>query len=224
MKVSSGSVTTSEPALRRVPQQARSRALIQRVLDSAEELLASEGVEALTTTRIAGEANVAVGSLYQYYPDKRAIVDALAARYLDEFEGLMDEMAERAAGERWRADDLVDRLIDAYADRYRREPGYRALWFGRHLSEELRQADRQNKAALAEGVRRILTGTREVRDSKGLRTACFAAVLTADALLVEAFQQDPEGEPALLGEAKRILRCHLADVVSRYSRTGSRKR
>ena len=223
MKVSSGSVTTSEPVLRRVPQQARSRALIQRVLDSAEELLASEGVEALTTTRIAGEANVAVGSLYQYYPDKRAIVDALAARYLDEFEGLMDEMAERAAGERWRADDLVDRLIDAYADRYRREPGYRALWFGRHLSEELRQADRQNKAALAEGVRRILTGTREVRDSKGLRTACFAAVLTADALLVEAFQQDPEGEPALLGEAKRILRCHLADVVSRYSRTGSRR-
>jgi AcrR family transcriptional regulator len=224
MKVSSGSATTSEPALRRVPQQARSRALIQRVLDSAEELLAGEGVEALTTTRIAAEANVAVGSLYQYFPDKRAIVDALAARYLDEFEGLMDEMAERAAGERWQADDLVDRLIDAYADQYRREPGYRALWFGRHLSEELRQADRQNKAALADGVRRILTGTRAVRDSKGLRTACFAAVLTADALLVEAFQQDPKGEPALLGEAKRILRCHLADVVSRYSRTGSRRR
>ena len=194
------------------------------MLDSAEELLAIEGVEALTTTRIAAEANVAVGSLYQYFPDKRAIVDALAARYLEEFEGLMDEMAERAAGERWQADDLVDRLIDAYADQYRREPGYRALWFGRHLSEELRQADRQNKAALADGVRRILTGTRAVRDSKGLRTACFAAVLTADALLVEAFQQDPKGEPALLGEAKRILRCHLADVVSRYSRTGSRRR
>jgi AcrR family transcriptional regulator len=194
------------------------------VLDSAEEILATAGVEALTTTRIAGEANVAVGSLYQYFPDKRAIVDALAARYLEEFEGLMDEMAERAAGERWQADDLVDRLIDAYADRYRREPGYRALWFGRHLSDDLRQADRQNKAALADGVRRILTGTRAVRDSKGLRTACFAAVLTADALLVEAFQQDPKGEPALLGEAKRILRCHLADVVSRYSRTGSRRR
>jgi AcrR family transcriptional regulator len=223
--VSSGSATaTAEASLRRVPQQARSRALIQRVLDAAEALLAAEGVEALTTTRIAAEADVAVGSLYQYFPDKRAIVDALAARYLEEFEGLMDEMAERAAGERWQADDLVDRLIDAYADRYRREPGYRALWFGRHLSDELRQADRQNKAALADGVRRILTGTRAVRDSKGLRTACFAAVLTADALLVEAFQQDPKGEPALLGEAKRILRCHLADVVSRYSRTGSRRR
>jgi AcrR family transcriptional regulator len=193
---------------------------MQSVLDAAEELLATEGVEALTTTRIAAAADIAVGSLYQYFPDKRAIVDALAERYLEEFEGLMDELAQRE----WRDEELVDGLIDAYADRYRREPGYRALWFGRHLSEELRQADRRNKEALAEGVRRILVGTGAVRDVKGLRTAAFAAVLTADALLVEAFQQDPKGEPALLGEAKRILRCHLADVVSRYSRTGAGKR
>src|SRR3954447_18768060 len=113
MKVSSRSATAPEPARRRVPQQARSRALMQRVLDAAEELLATEGVEALTTTRIAAEANVAVGSLYQYFPDKRTIVDALAARYLDEFEGLMDEMAERAAGERWQADDPGGQRGDA---------------------------------------------------------------------------------------------------------------
>jgi AcrR family transcriptional regulator len=197
---------------------------MQRVLDAGEELLASEGVEALTTTRIAAEADVAVGSLYQYFPDKAAIVDALAERYLEEFEQLMGDLAERAGREGWEPDDTVDRLIDAYADRYRREPGYRALWFGRHLSEELRAADRRNKAALAEGVRQILTGTGAVRNTKGLRTACFAAVLTADALLVEAFQQDPKGEPALLREAKRILRCHLGDVMSRYSATGSSRR
>src|SRR5215213_6468815 len=176
MKVSSGSATATEPALRRVPQQARSRALIQRVLDAAEDLLADEGVEALTTTRIAAEADVAVGSLYQYFPDKGAIVDALAGRYLEEFEGLMAALAARAAAERWQGDELVDRLIDAYADRYRREPGYRALWFGRHLSQELRDADRRNKIALAEGVRRILVEGRLVRDVAGVRTACRAAV------------------------------------------------
>src|SRR5215218_5081008 len=193
MKVSSGSAIASE---RRVPQQARSRALMQRVLDAGEELLASEGVEALTTTRIAAEADVAVGSLYQYFPDKAAIVDALAARYLEEFEALMGELAERAGREGWAADDMVDRLIDAYADRYRREPGYRALWFGRHLSEELREADRRNKVALAEGVRRILVDSGLVKDVAGVRVACRAAVLCADALLVEAFQEDAHGEPA----------------------------
>jgi len=224
MKVSSGSATATEPALRRVPQQARSRALIQRVLDAAEDLLADEGVEALTTTRIAAEADVAVGSLYQYFPDKGAIVDALAGRYLEEFEGLMADLAARAAAERWQGDELVDRLIDAYADRYRREPGYRALWFGRHLSQELRDADRRNKIALAEGVRGILVGSGLVRDVAGVRTACRAAVLCADALLVEAFQEQPQGEPALLREAKRILRNHLADVTARYARTQGRRR
>jgi AcrR family transcriptional regulator len=208
-----------EPALRRVPQQARSRALMQRVLDAAEDLLAREGVDALTTTRIAAEAGIAVGSLYQYFPDKGTIVDALASRYLDEFEGLMDELAEQALTGGWRA-DLVDRLVDAYADRYRREPGYRALWFGRHLSEELRDADRRNKLALAEGVRRILVGGGIARDGDGLRTACRAAVLTADALLQESFREDPAGEPALLDEAKRILRSHFADVIARYAPTG----
>jgi AcrR family transcriptional regulator len=185
------------------------------VLDAAERLLAAQGVEALTTTRIAAAADVAVGSLYQYFPDKGAIVDALAERYLDEFEGLMESLAEQALTRDW-GDDLVDRMIDAFADRYRREAGYRALWFGRHLSAELREADRRNKLTLADGVRRILVDSGTVRDVKGVRTACRAAVLTADALLVEAFKDDPRGEPALLREAKRILRCHLADVVDRF--------
>ena len=197
---------------------------MQRVLDTAEELLATAGVEALSTTRIAAEADVSVGSLYQYFPDKGAIVDALAERYLEEFEGLMGDLAEQAAAGGWQGPELVDRLIDAYAERYRREPGYRALWFGRHLSAELREADRRNKVALAEGVRRILVDGGLVRDVAGVRVACRAAVLCADALLVEAFQEDPNGEPALLSEAKRILRNHLADVTDRYARTGGRRR
>jgi AcrR family transcriptional regulator len=204
-----------EPSLRRVPQQARSRALMQRVLDAAESLLAREGAEALTTTRIAADANVAVGSLYQYFPDKGAIVDALARRYLDEFEGVMTELGGRAVAERW--DDLPGQMIDAFADRYRAEPGYRALWFGRELTDELREADRRNKHALAEGVRRVLVERGMVRDDDELRTACRTAVLCADALLQEAFRAEPAGEPALLEEAKRILRLYLADLIGRYA-------
>jgi AcrR family transcriptional regulator len=205
-----------EPSLRRVPQQARSRALIQRVLDAAEALLVREGADALTTTRIATDAGVAVGSLYQYFPDKGTIVDALARRYLDEFEGVMEEQAALAVAERW--DDLPGRLIDAFADRYRAEPGYRALWFGRDFTDALREADRRNKRALAEGLRRILVESGLARDGERLRDVCRAAVLTADALLQEAFRDDPDGQPALLDEAKRILRLYFADVIEGNSR------
>jgi AcrR family transcriptional regulator len=202
--------------LRRVPQQARSRARIEGILDAAADLVASEGAEALSTTRIADRAGISVGSLYQYFPDKGAIVDALARRYLDEFEALMDELAEAPD-----SGDLVGALIDAFADRYRAEPGYRALWFGRHLSDELREADRQNKLALGEGVRKLLIRRGLARDGAALRNICRAAVLTADALLQEAFRADPRGERALLDEAKRILRSYLAEVAG--SGTGNRK-
>src|SRR3954453_13108318 len=84
------------PRLRRVPRQARSRARLQRMLDAADQLLAREGAEALTTTRVAEAAGVSVGSLYQYLPDKEAIVEALAGRYLTEFDGLMGRMVEEA--------------------------------------------------------------------------------------------------------------------------------
>jgi len=183
------------------------------VLDAAERLLIDEGVEALRTGRIADEAGVSVGSLYQYFPDVGAIVDALARRYLGEFEALMDELAERALSEDW--GDLVGGLIDGFAERYRSEPGYRALWSGRHLSEELLAADRRNKRTLAEGVRRVLVGRGLARDGAALERACFAAVLTADALLQEAFRDHPKGDAKLLAEAKVILRRYLEDVASR---------
>jgi AcrR family transcriptional regulator len=209
---------TEIPRLRRVPTQARSRARLRRVLDTAELVLATEGAEALTTTRVAEAAGVSVGSLYQYLPDKGAIVQALARRYLADFEGLMAELerdAERAGGEGW--EDPVGRLIDAFSERYRELPGYRALWFGRELSDELREADRENKVALARGVRKIAVALGLARDDDYLRVASRAGVLVTDSILQEAFRLDPNGDPQLIEEAKRILRLYLAEVVRHYA-------
>jgi len=201
------------PRLRRVPRQARSRERLARMLDAAEALLVSEGPAALTTTRVAAAAGVSVGSLYQYLPDKEAIAEALANRYLAEFEGLMDSLAEEAsaAPERW--GDPVGRLVDAFAARYRERPGYLALWFGREMSPGLREADRENKAALAGRLLAVLR-TLGAGEDASLRTAAHAGVLIADALLQEAFRSDPGGEEALIGEAKRVLRLYLADVLA----------
>ena len=198
------------PRLRRVPRQARSRARLQRMLDAADDLLASEGAEALTTTRVAEAAGVSVGSLYQYLPDKGAIVEAMARRYLVEFEALMDRLVEEARANPAAWDDPVGRLVDAFVRRYRERPGYRALWFGRHLDEDLRAADRENKLALAMALRRILMALGV--DGERLEVVARTGVLVADALLQEAFREDARGDAELIGEAKRILRLYLDDV------------
>jgi AcrR family transcriptional regulator len=187
------------------------------MLDAAEVLLATEGAEALTTTRVAEAAGVSVGSLYQYLPDKGAIIEALAGRYLDEFEGLMERFAAEASAAPERFPDPVGTLVDAFAQRYRERPGYRALWFGRELTEELRAADRHNKLMLAEGVRRILVALGLARDDAQLKVAARAGVLVADSLLQEAFREKPDGDRALIEQAKRILRLYVDDVTRAYA-------
>jgi len=197
------------PRLRRVPRQARSRERLARMLDAADELLVREGPGALTTTRVATAAGVSVGSLYQYLPDKEAIVEALAGRYLADFEALMATLGETAARERW--DDPVGELIDAFSAAYRERPGYRALWFGREMTPALRAADRDNKAALADGLVAVL-------GSLGFAvgpTAARTGVLVADALLQEAFRSDSRGDAELIAEAKRVLRLYLDDLMAR---------
>lgn len=197
--------------LRRVPKQARAREKLARVLTAADKLLADEGPDALTTTRVASAAGVSVGTLYQYLPDREAIVDALAERYLRRLEGLMTAFIAAAATERW--PDPVGVLVDSFAQIYRNEPGFRALWFGKHLTAVTREADRRHKRVMAEGVHRVLIAQGVARDDASTATACYTAFLAADAVMQEAFRTSATGWPPLLDQLKTLLRAYLTTVM-----------
>ncbi|MEV7039767.1 TetR/AcrR family transcriptional regulator [Amycolatopsis sp. NPDC051061] len=197
--------------VRRVPRQARAREKLARVLEAADRLLAEEGVEALTTTRVAAAAGVSVGTLYQYLPDRDAITEALAEAYLARLEELMTSFADQAAKETW--DDPVGLLVDAFAALYRAEPGFRALWLGRGLTEATREADIAHKRVMATGVHRVLVAQGVLRDDEEAATACRTAFLAADAVIQEAFRADPEGAAGLLAHLKVMLRAYLERLV-----------
>ncbi len=59
---------------RKQPQQARSTALVAAILEAATQVLAKEGAQRFTTARVAEKAGVSVGSVYQYFPNKAAIL------------------------------------------------------------------------------------------------------------------------------------------------------
>ncbi|WOK17158.1 helix-turn-helix domain-containing protein [Rhodopseudomonas sp. BAL398] len=65
---------------RKIPRQARSRATVEVILDATALLLVDEGFEQTTTNRIAERAGVSIGSLYQYFPNREAVVGAVAQR------------------------------------------------------------------------------------------------------------------------------------------------
>lgn len=87
------------PTPRKRPNQSRSRALVDAVAQACLHILDEEGDEALTVARIAEVSGAAVGSIYQYFPNKDAIVAMLYERVLDEESEQLLVMRERLAGE-----------------------------------------------------------------------------------------------------------------------------
>jgi AcrR family transcriptional regulator len=70
---------------RRQPRQARSRAMVERIVDAGTRVLEEVGYHGASTNRIAAEAGVSPGSVYQYFSDKDEIVAAIIKRLVDDF-------------------------------------------------------------------------------------------------------------------------------------------
>ncbi|HWG25839.1 TetR/AcrR family transcriptional regulator [Actinospica sp.] len=215
--VTRGAVPQERARVRREPRQARSRARVAQILAAADGILSREGFEALTVRRIAQEAAVPVGSIYQFFPDKAAVVDALAHGYIGEFDAAIAHLVEGAEdpvdGRAWA--DPVGRLVDEFANLYRSRPGYVALWSGRHLSPELARADDTNNLAIAAGVRRILVARGILHDGPDLERNAQVAVRVADSLLQFAFAGAADGDELVLQELKTLLRLYLTDLAAR---------
>ena len=83
--------TTIAQDPRKRPQQRRSRATVERILTAAAQVLVEDGLSA-TTDRIAIRAGVSVGSLYQYFPNKGALILELARRHMADSAAVLDDV------------------------------------------------------------------------------------------------------------------------------------
>ncbi len=191
-----------------MPTQARSRERLRRVLDAAEELLATDGAAAFTTTRIAAVAGVPVGSVYRYFPDKETIVEALALRFWSDFEDLVAAAAE--LGELDPLEDPAAIVIDALAAGFRARPGFLELWYGGLRTEQVREVTRGTREAIARSAERMLEKRWPNASPRERKTAARMVVLAGDALLREAFRQDRSGDERLLTECKAMTAAYLS--------------
>ncbi len=110
---------TSAPVVRRKPRQPRAIVTIDAILISVERILDTHGPAGLTTNRVAEIAGVSIGSLYQYYPNKQALIAAVQERVLDELYESVD-IVLTSSGERALAEivELVARgMLDVYSGR-----------------------------------------------------------------------------------------------------------
>jgi len=198
---------TRPSALRREPVQERSARRVAAMLDASAEILDEVGYEGLTTTLVAERAGVAIGSVYQFFPDKRALALALGQRNLDAFiQRIRSEIAHDNLAGWWEA---VEAVIDIYIDMHRSVPGFRAVQFGAGLDPTSPDQERDTTLAIAHSVSRLVVDSLGVAPAPHLDFVLANAVEVADAMFDLAFRRDPEGDPATLAEAKWLLHAYL---------------
>jgi AcrR family transcriptional regulator len=105
------------PVPRKLPTQERAAATVDAILGAVERVLEKHGAAGLTTNRVAEVAGVSVGTLYQYYPNKEALVGAVIERYHQQTFALC--RAALAAGDGVPLGTLIDRVAEALAAAYR---------------------------------------------------------------------------------------------------------
>lgn len=161
----------------------------------------------MTTTLLAERAEVAIGSVYQFFPDKRAIVQALTLRTMESYLQRLDERFASDEMTHWW--DGVDAGIDEYITMHRTVPGFRTLHFGDVVDLHLLDEQRDNNGVIADQLARVLTERFGLTDVPKLRFVLEIAVEAADALIKLAFRRKSDGDERVLLEAKALIREYL---------------
>jgi AcrR family transcriptional regulator len=194
-----------------VPVQGRSVARVNRMLDACAQLVDEVGYDGLTTTLLAERAGVAIGSVYRFFPDKRAIVQALTLRNLEAYlQRLSTRLQQEKSTHWWGA---VDAAIDEYIAMHRTTPGFRTLHFGDVVDVHLLDDERDNNAVIAARIAALLHERYELTGER-IEFALGIAVEAADALIKMAFRRAPNGDLAVLDEARSLIKEYLHKHVN----------
>jgi AcrR family transcriptional regulator len=182
------------------------------MLDACAELIDEVGYNGLTTTLLADRAGVAIGSVYQFFPDKRAIVQALALRNVDAYIARVQARLRVGTLSHWH--EAVDAALDEFIEMHRVVPGFQTLHFGDIVDRHLLEEERDNDAVIADQLRLLLVGFFGLPDTASLRLALLVAVEVGDAVVKLAFRRDPAGDPLILAEARQVVVDYLTGKLA----------
>jgi AcrR family transcriptional regulator len=197
---------------RKRPQQARAQSTVHAILEATVQVLEREGPDAATTTRIAEVAGVSVGTLYQYFSHRDAILDALQEREFERALGLMQTVL--SDGNLARSPrDTVMAAVEGMGELYVACPGvHRVL-----AMEGLRstKADRLHSFDLRviALVRHFLAATGAPVRRKNVDAAAFVAFQCVRATMLASLLERPAGlnDKTLVEELVDLLLRYLVD-------------
>ncbi len=180
---------------------------MQKILDATAELLDDEGHERLTTDRVAERSGVSIATLYHYFPNKLALLHALARQFAEQQQEQLDAIYRRRAETDWR--DTVDKLVDAALEFNRTVKGAVAVSRAMQSYATLRQIDYERDLRQSEFVGALLAELGMKGSLRELQTKSLVILQTTTAVMDNALWWYPERADAAMDEVKLMLKLYI---------------
>jgi AcrR family transcriptional regulator len=164
--------------LRRVPTQDRASVQVERILDAACLEVTERGYDAASTSTIARRAGIAVGSVYRYFPDKRALMQAVERRNQARYGDAVRERLESVRD--WH--QAVDVTMDTFREMQRTDPGFRAVAMSGLGDPDLEARPGEFDDAHAVEFAALLTDRFGARDSAEFRLAVTLVITMGESV------------------------------------------
>lgn len=196
--------------LRRKPSQARSQERVERILAEAEVLFTTKGYAGTTTNAIAVQAKVPIGSFYQFFPDKAAILQAIAIRYIGRLQQHLKTILDTSEVAALSLSEYVERLIDAADQFFTENPSYHAIFMdAQSMVSELNEIDRAGDMALIEDLSIAFAQRNPALTQEDCSIAAFVAIKVIGNLLWLSLDQEQTLRQRLVLETKRLALSYL---------------
>lgn len=206
----SGSQDGQIASPRRAPSQQRSRERVERMLAAASALIAEQGSDAMRMGEVAERAGVSIGSLYQFFPDKRAIIWALAERHTVQSQAcIAAALAQVSDAEGLRR--AFSELVDIYYGLFLAEPVMRDIWSGTQADKALRELELADSRANAEFLTAVLKRLRPAADPAALETTALLIWQMGEATMRLAISVGRKEGDDLVAAYKRMALRELLD-------------
>ncbi|MEM8717442.1 MAG: TetR/AcrR family transcriptional regulator [Cyanobacteria bacterium P01_G01_bin.4] len=190
----------------RKPKQARSLKRVNRILDVAEVLFIEQGYAAATTKQIAAQAEVPIGTLYQFFPDKAAIVQVLAERYTDLLDRQFQSFSSPEALQR-PLSEYIKHLIEGTDAFFSEHPGYRAVFM--EITASQPDTNEATDRQLIQTFATILSQLNESLSTDDCEAIAFVLIKAVGNLLWIASGQTPEFRQRLVLETQKLALHYL---------------
>jgi AcrR family transcriptional regulator len=187
--------------LRRTPNQARGRDTVKAVLHAAGTAIERFGLDSLTTRRIADVAGISVGALYEYFPNKQAVVYALVEDWMERVFEVLDGLHPRHGG----APDILTYLgsqIDQMTQLYREQSGLGALVTMVTSMPELHDMVRMHDERARISVTSALQHYAPLAEPQDVQATARTIAIIAHEILCEAVARNAPDAAGLLRNLK----------------------